>query len=300
MLELARGYGVQRILGFRYGYEGLISRFGHVPLALTPESVTHIHHQGGTILGTSRGEQDPAEIVDCLEANGIGILFVIGGDGTIRGAMQIAAEVERRGLKIAVVGIPKTIDNDIQFIDRSFGFETAYSAAVDVDPQRARRGDGRARRHRAREADGPALGLHRLPRRARVDGRRPRADSRGADARSRASAGSSRSLDRVLAAQGPRGDRRRRGRRPGRSWRTRGRRRDRQERQRPARRTSASFLRERIIAHFGARGREVTLKYIDPSYTIRSVPATPVGQRLLLEHGAQRRPRGAWPATPRC
>ncbi len=125
-------YGIKRILGFRYGYEGLISRFGHEPLALSAASVAHIHHQGGTILGSSRGSQDAGEIVDHLEANSIGILFVIGGDGTIRGAMQLTAEVERRGLKVAVVGVPKTIDNDIHFIDRSFGFESAYSAAVEV------------------------------------------------------------------------------------------------------------------------------------------------------------------------
>src|SRR6185436_380877 len=132
VLELARGYGIKRILGFRYGYEGLISRFGHDPVTLTAESVAHIHHQGGTILGSSRGSQDAGEVIDNLEANGINILFVIGGDGTIRGAMHFTAEIERRGLKIAVVGVPKTIDNDIHFIDRSFGFESAYSAAVDV------------------------------------------------------------------------------------------------------------------------------------------------------------------------
>jgi len=132
VLELARGYGVRRIMGFRFGYEGLISRFGHDPVMLTAESVAHIHHQGGTILGSSRGSQDAAEVIDNLEANGINILFVIGGDGTIRGAMHFTAEIERRGLKIAVVGVPKTIDNDIHFIDRSFGFESAYSAAVDV------------------------------------------------------------------------------------------------------------------------------------------------------------------------
>ena len=130
--ELSHGYGVKRIFGFRYGYEGLISRFGHDPLPLSPESVAHIHHQGGTILGSSRGSQDPAEVVDNLEANGISILFVVGGDGTIRGAMLLTAEIERRGLKIGVIGIPKTIDNDIHFIDRSFGFESAYSAAVEV------------------------------------------------------------------------------------------------------------------------------------------------------------------------
>src|SRR4029077_10693643 len=132
VFELSHGYRVKRIFGFRYGYEGLISRFGHEPLALTSESVAHIHHQGGTILGSSRGSQDPAEVVDNLEANGIDVLFVVGGDGTIRGAMLLTAEIERRGLRISVVGVPKTIDNDIHFIDRSFGFESAYSAAVEV------------------------------------------------------------------------------------------------------------------------------------------------------------------------
>jgi len=125
VLELLFGYGVRRILGFRYGYEGLISR-GRPPEPLTPEGVSGIQHQGGTILGSSRGSQDPTNIVDTLEAHGLDMLFVIGGDGTIRGAMQLGAELERRALPIAVIGVPKTIDNDIHFIDRSFGFESAY------------------------------------------------------------------------------------------------------------------------------------------------------------------------------
>jgi 6-phosphofructokinase 1 len=131
-LELWAGYGVRHIVGFRFGYEGLIARHGHVPMTLTPESVAHIHHEGGTVLGTSRGSQDPGELVDNLEANGIGILFVIGGDGSMNGAMRVCAEIGRRGLRISVIGVPKTIDNDVPFIDRSFGFVSAYSAAVDV------------------------------------------------------------------------------------------------------------------------------------------------------------------------
>ena len=129
--ELSHGYGVRSILGFRYGYQGFICRFGHPVMELTPEKVEGIQEQGGTILGSSRGEQDPEEIVDCLEWMGIHVLFVIGGDGTIRGALRIVEEIERRGARIAVVGIPKTIDNDILFMDRSFGFETAYSKAVE-------------------------------------------------------------------------------------------------------------------------------------------------------------------------
>ncbi len=132
VLELWNGYGVRRITGFRHGYEGLIARHGHEPMALTPETVAHIHHEGGTVLGTSRGSQEPAELVDHLEANGVGVLFVVGGDGSLAGALRIAAAVRRREARIAVVGVPKTIDNDIGFIDRSFGYLSAYSAAVDA------------------------------------------------------------------------------------------------------------------------------------------------------------------------
>jgi 6-phosphofructokinase 1 len=132
VMELTGGYGVESILGFRYGYAGLVPGLAPPPIELTPESVADIHHEGGTALGTSRGNQDPRTMVATLEKLGVGILFVIGGDGTLRGAMTLVAEIERRKLPIGVVGIPKTIDNDIHFIDRSFGFETAFSAAVDV------------------------------------------------------------------------------------------------------------------------------------------------------------------------
>ena len=131
VLELTQGYGVEHIVGFRYGFRGL-AKGGPEPVRLTPSAVAHMHHEGGTSLGTSRGEQPPREMVDRLEELGIGVLFVIGGDGTLRGSMGLVAEIERRGLAIGIVGIPKTIDNDIHFIDKSFGFETAFSSAVDV------------------------------------------------------------------------------------------------------------------------------------------------------------------------
>jgi len=131
VLELTYSYGVEQILGFRYGFRGL-ARAGPEPMRLTPASVADIHHEGGTAVGTSRGEQDPREMADRLDALGIGVLFVVGGDGTLRGAIKLVAEIDRRGLAIGVIGIPKTIDNDIHFIDKSFGFETAFSAAVDV------------------------------------------------------------------------------------------------------------------------------------------------------------------------
>jgi len=129
VLSLYHHYGVKRIHGFRYGYEGLIQRYGHSPISLTPEVVNRIGESGGTFLGSSRGHQDPAEMVDTLEELGIGILFAIGGDGTLKGAARIAAEAKRRGIALSVIGIPKTIDNDISFIQTTFGFETAVSEA---------------------------------------------------------------------------------------------------------------------------------------------------------------------------
>ena len=123
-------YGISRVYGFRFGYEGLVQRYGHTPLILKPSSVEQAHHFGGTMLGSSRGQQDIGEMVDTLEDMKVDILFVIGGDGTLRGAAEIVKEIERRGLKKAVVGIPKTIDNDIRYLDKSFGFETAFDAAV--------------------------------------------------------------------------------------------------------------------------------------------------------------------------
>ena len=128
--QLHLRYGVNKTYGFRYGYEGLVPTFGHTPMHLKPESVSQIHTFGGTILGTSRGPQNIGVMVDFLEEMDLDILFVVGGDGTLRGAAEIALEVERRGQKRAVVGIPKTIDNDIMYLDKSFGFETAFAVAV--------------------------------------------------------------------------------------------------------------------------------------------------------------------------
>lgn len=129
VLELYQAYGVRKVYGFCYGYAGFIASHGHDVMDLTPSVVRDIHHAGGTILSSSRGPQDPEAIVDCLDRMGINVLFVIGGDGTMRGAMSIVKEVQTRNLKISVIGVPKTIDNDIPFIERSFGFETSYTEA---------------------------------------------------------------------------------------------------------------------------------------------------------------------------
>jgi 6-phosphofructokinase 1 len=130
VLDLSRHYGVRRVVGFRNGYRGFIAGYGDDVLDLTPEVVANIDDEGGTILGTSRGGQDPEAVVDALERMNLNILFVIGGDGSIRGAMDLVRVVGERNLKVAIVGIPKTIDNDIPYIDQSFGFQTAMAEAT--------------------------------------------------------------------------------------------------------------------------------------------------------------------------
>jgi 6-phosphofructokinase 1 len=126
---LQEKYGVAAIYGFRFGYAGLAERDALKPIELTTRRVGQIHEIGGTVLGSSRGPQPVDEMVDTLERLGIQLLFAIGGDGTLRGAHSIVEEIRRRELKIAVVGVPKTIDNDISYIDMSFGFDTAVEAA---------------------------------------------------------------------------------------------------------------------------------------------------------------------------
>jgi len=130
--ELTENYGVRRVLGIREGYRGLIAGSGLPPMALSELDVDHIHERGGTMLGTSRGPQDPVAMVDFLVDQSIHILFCIGGDGTQRGAHVIREEITRRGLPIAIVGIPKTIDNDVPFVWMSFGHVTALSQAEKV------------------------------------------------------------------------------------------------------------------------------------------------------------------------
>jgi 6-phosphofructokinase 1 len=129
VLTLIYAYGVSRIVGFRYGYAGLASRSGFAPIMLTLEVVDTIHEHGGTLLGSSRGPQDVGDMVDTLVKWNVGVLFAIGGDGTLRGASALHQEITRRGLLIGVIGVPKTIDNDLEWIERSFGFATAVEAA---------------------------------------------------------------------------------------------------------------------------------------------------------------------------
>jgi 6-phosphofructokinase 1 len=126
-------YGVRSITGIRFGYCGFLPEYKKSPMELNPDRVVDIHMEGGTVLGSSRGGGDRiSEIVDAIEHMKLNILFTIGGDGTQKGALKITDEIDKRKLKIAVVGIPKTIDNDLSFIERSFGFETAVEKAVEA------------------------------------------------------------------------------------------------------------------------------------------------------------------------
>ena len=125
-------YGVEKIYGIPYGYSGLNPQYGFKPLPLDPESVDNIHEQGGSVLGSSRGPQDIEQMVRTLDRFGINVLFTVGGDGTQRGAAEIAAAARKKGCPISVVGIPKTIDNDLAYMDNTFGFETAVYAASPV------------------------------------------------------------------------------------------------------------------------------------------------------------------------
>lgn len=129
-MELFYGYGVRNILGFRYGFRGLIPNFGHKPFKLSPDSVKDINNLGGSILSCSRGHQDTNKIIDTLIEEKINILFCIGGDGTMRAAEEIARQITQRNLMISIIGIPKTIDNDLNLIQKSFGFDTAIEETV--------------------------------------------------------------------------------------------------------------------------------------------------------------------------
>ncbi len=132
VMEAYHKYRIPTVLGIKYGLEGFIPKYAHEVVELSPKLVADIHQFGGTILGSSRGPQRPDELVDSLERLNISALFMIGGDGTMRATHSIVEEVARRNLRISVIGIPKTIDNDINFISQSFGFETAVFKATEA------------------------------------------------------------------------------------------------------------------------------------------------------------------------
>ena len=267
-------YGVTTVFGYRYGYEGLTYRHGHTPLELTPETVREIHKMGGSILASSRGPQDISEMVDTLERMNVGILFAIGGDGTLRGAQAITEEVDCRGLKIAVIGIPKTIDNDISFVQASFGFETAVSESrTAIDSAHT-------------EALGARNGVGLVKLMGRESGFIAAfATLANSDVNFCLIPEASFTLEGFLKALRERLDRRGHavivvGEGAG------------QNLMKGAGETDASgnirfgdiglFLKEKINSYFKAEGIEVNLKYIDPSYTIRSLPANPRDSAFCL------------------
>jgi 6-phosphofructokinase 1 len=128
-LALRYDYGIHSVLGFRYGYAGIPLSTPHEPILLTPEIVSNIHNAGGSILGTSRGPQDIDAMIDGLVKRDLTTLFTVGGDGTLHGAAALAQEINKRKLPINVIGIPKTIDNDLLWVEKSFGFESAVEEA---------------------------------------------------------------------------------------------------------------------------------------------------------------------------
>ncbi|CAA7034355.1 unnamed protein product [Microthlaspi erraticum] len=122
-------YGVRQIYGIPAGYRGFYSMEA---VELNPKLVHNWHKKGGTVLATSRGGFDLQKIVNAIQHNGYNQVYIIGGDGTMRGAVEIFKEVSRRKLEVGITGIPKTVDNDVGIIDRSFGFQTAVEMAQEA------------------------------------------------------------------------------------------------------------------------------------------------------------------------
>ncbi len=272
VLELHHKYGASATLGFRYGFQGLDPASNLEPQSLVPADVMHIHRQGGSMLGLSRGAHDVGQMVETLVRHRIDMLFAVGGDGTLQGARAIAIEVQRRALPIAIVGVPKTIDNDIEFIDKTFGYDTAVDLArlaVDAahtEALNAFNGVGivklmgrdagfiaAAATLASRDVnyclipevpfmlDGPTGLLAALA--ARLEHRRHAVIVVAEGCASRLVDGS--------AVRDPSGNLR---------YASKG-------------LDIGTYLRDAISAHFEAKKIPATVKYIDPSYMIRSVPA---------------------------
>jgi len=275
------GYGVRRITGIQYGYKGFLPEYNFPVIDLDPDIVDDIHKIGGTMLGSSRGGNDITAIVDAIERMNLNIVFTIGGDGTLRGALAIVEEIERRNLRVAVVGVPKTIDNDLSFVQRSFGFETAVSKAVQtvsaahVEADNAINGIGLVKvmgresgfiaAHTALastevnfvlipeidfDLEGPHGFLAALKRRLVARKHAVVVVAEGAGQRYlKAVEGTDPSGNKKLADIGV-------------------------------------YLKDVIGEYFKAEGMEVNLRYMDPSYTIRSAPAEPNDSLYCARLGA--------------
>ena len=269
VLELHWGYGIQSIYGIRYGLEGFIPKFGHRIVDLTPDYVVNIHERGGSVLGSSRGPQNVDEIVDCLERMNVGILFMIGGDGTLMAATHIASSISQRKLKIGVVGVPKTIDNDIHLVSRSFGFDTAVDVATRAIMSAHNEAEGYPNgigllklmgRHSGFIAatatlaqqdvnfvlipevdfdlDGPSGFLSALEKRLASRGHAVIVVAEGAGQKFFENAHTERDASGNIKLN-----------------------------------DIGIYLKDSIISFFDAKGTDISIKYIDPSYMIRSLPA---------------------------
>jgi len=270
VMTLWSHYGVRRVTGFRHGYRGLVADSPYTPVPLDPKTVASIHRHGGTILGSARGAGErTGEIVDTLVRYNVDMLFTIGGDGTQKAALRIKNEIERRRLSIAVVGVPKTIDNDLSFVERSFGFETAVAEAVravdgaHTEATDAPRGVGLVKlmgresgfiaAHAALasneadfvlipeipfEVDGKNGLLSHLSRRLDVQGHAMIVVAEGAGQSFAQGQGTDAGGNKKLGDIG-------------------------------------LFLQNAILKHFQDKDQEVSLKYIDPSYSIRAQAANP-------------------------
>jgi 6-phosphofructokinase 1 len=280
VLSLYHHYGVDKVYGFRFGYEGLVRRIGHTPLKLTPDTVSRIHEIGGTVLGSSRGPQDPAEMARTLADLNIGILFAIGGDGTLRGAQKIAEEAARQGMSLSVIGIPKTIDNDISYVQKTFGFETAIAEArnaiyaANTEAEAARNGIGLVKLM-GRDSGFIAAFSVLVDSQANfclvpevpftlaklMSALEERLERRG-HAVIVVAEGAGQELMEISTERDASGN--------------------------VKHGDIGTFLRDEIKSHFKRIGTEINIKYIDPSYTIRSVPANPHDSAfcLLLGHSA--------------
>ncbi len=281
-LELTYNYGVRRILGIRNGYSGLNPDSGLEPIYMTQRFVQDIHHLGGTVLGSSRGAQEPAVMADFMEAQEIDVLFCIGGDGTQRGAHRLQREIERRGLAKSVIGIPKTIDNDVPYVELTFGHVTALEIAsqilrgAHVEAAGAPNGIGMVKLMgrdagfiaagaalASQEAnfvlvpearfplEGPGGFLEALERRMLTRGHALIVVAEGAGQHLLAG----NPIERDPSGNARYGD-------------------------------IGVFLRDRIKRHFADRKLQLNMKYIDPSYVIRSVPAN-AWDRILTDRMAR-------------
>lgn len=277
VLTLYYSYGVERIYGFRYGYAGLAASQGIKPLPLTPAVVEPIHEQGGTLLGSSRGPQELDDMLQTLLELNVRVLFTVGGDGTLRGATALAKEILRRGLPISVVGIPKTIDNDLHWVERSFGFATAVEEAT------------RALVAAHVEAKGAFNGIGLVKLMGRHSGFiTAHATLANSDVNFCLVPEVPVSLQGFLGALEERLRQRHHAvialaEGAGQDWID-------GEVARDASgnlklKDVGAFLRGTIERHFDALGLEATVKYIDPSYTIRSLPANALDSEYCLALG---------------